>query len=775
MVGKLKIFHLSLLLTLLGMVNLHCDREIIVGNVDLQVHGAVSMNQEAIFSRIKLKPGTVFRQELNDASIRALYDTHLFDYVEVLTKEGVNDGRLDVLYVLHSKHLLEKVHLQGNESISTRKLRRIIQSKERQPLDLATVESDRIALEEFYRKHGYGDISVSQEFNGEGREDLTFCIHEGPQFCIRKILFEGNHAVTSSQLRKLLQTQKRGIFSFLNGTGYYMPAMVRSDVEKLRLFYKDRGFLDVIIDETKILRQPYGDGKSIILTVPIEEGEQFFLGKVDIIGNQAIEELPLKKRMDLRSGDHFSPTRIDGAEAAIRQFYGQAGYMETYVTIQRKPNVKDNSIDVTFEIHESEKCRVGTIQIQGNVKTKNGVILRELSLFPGDTFDLVKMKNSENRLRETRYFSEVMLAPESSAIPNYRDVVVSVEEAKTGKYYLGGAISSRDSVIGYVEFSQSNFDLANRKMAYQGAGQKFRMRLETGTRSQQALLSFEEPWLFQRELAFGADLFHTKNEYKKTDHNYDGDSYSERHKGFDLYMRKRIVELLEGRIYYDLKQVELYDVSPYASASIQAEAMKGPQWISKVGLNLQRDTRDSLLYPTVGNKMICSIDYAGLGGEVYYLNLDLQLGQWFKLINSPLQTISFLGKMGSMKPFRGRSIPYFDRKFLGGVQNMRGFEFHAVGPRDYSGSPCGAISYLYGCSEYSYRLSDLCRLVFFAEGAYVGREFMKIDHHLYGDWGVEVRLFVMGSPLRLIFGYPLCGVEPYGHRLQFNFTFGPIF
>ncbi|MDR1437683.1 MAG: outer membrane protein assembly factor BamA [Puniceicoccales bacterium] len=747
--------------------------EAIVRSVDVQIRGDSPMNREAVFSHIKLKPGCAFKQELNDASIHSIYETQLFDYVEVTTKDDENKEQVDVLYVLHSKPRIGKLLFIGNENISAKKLRHAIKGKERQPLNFALAENDRIAIEQFYCKRGYVDAAVVYRVDAD--ENLVYLIDEGKRSPIARISFEGNAGIGERELRGVIQTRRRTVRSILNGSGYCVPQTMKADVVKLKNYYKSHGFLDVEIDENSIRRIPSADGKSVQLIVPVREGERFSVGNVEIVGNSLYGDGELRRRIPFNRGDWFSPEKVDAAEESIRYFYGQSGYMETHVTTQRHANVKDNSIDITFAVHESEKCKVGLIQIQGNAKTKNSVILRELSISPGSTFDLIKMRNSENRLRETRYFTNVVLTPELNPTPNFRDVLVSVEEANTGKFYLGGAFSSRDNIIGYVEFSQSNFDVGNRKMRFQGAGQKFRMRFETGTRSQQAVIAFEEPWLFQRELAFGTNFYQTRTEYKKTDHNYSGDSYNERHGGFDCYLRKRIIELLEGRIYYTLEQVEIYDVHPNASLQLHLEALKGAQWISKVGINLQRDTRDSLLYPTVGNKVIAGVDYAGLGGDVHYLNLDLQMGQWMRVAKDPLQTLGFLAKFGSMKPYRQNYVPYFDRKFLGGVQDMRGFELRAVGPRDLSGSPNGANSYAYGCAEYSYKLTNVCRFIVFAEGAYMGSRFMNLENVFYGDCGVEVRLFIMGSPLRLIFGYPLCGAEPYPHKLQFNFTFGTTF
>ncbi|MDR1456724.1 MAG: outer membrane protein assembly factor BamA [Puniceicoccales bacterium] len=762
------------------LVGLQCQAvagDVIVGNLDVEVRGNAPINHVAILSHIKIKEGDVFKQEFNDASIRSLYATGLFDHIEVLTDAGVVDNAIDVRYVLYSRQRIGYVRFQGNQKISQRKLRAATKIRNGHMLNPSQVVADRLAIEDFYRKHGYADVHVSHEVLTETNSsdaDLIFAISEGSRLPIGEVTFSGNKSIRSRELKKLMRVRRRTIISILNGSGYYFPELLRADLEKLQHFYHNHGFLDCVIDIESVRRDI--DAKSKMrLTIAIDEGERLSVGNICASENAIYGSDHLLKCVPIRTGDWFSPDKISQAEEAIRNFYGRAGYMETYVTTRRHPNLANNSIDLDFIVHESEKTKVGFIRIRGNTKTKHQVILRELSLTPGETFNLIKLHNSENRLRETRYFKQVILSPEASSLPDSRDICIAVEEGNTGQFYFGGAMSSMENILGYLEIGQSNFDIRGRRTKWQGAGQKFRTRLEVGTRTQQATLSFEEPWLFQQELAFGVNAFYLKNEYRKSDHNYGGESYDERHKGFDFYLRKRIIELLEGHGYYKLDRIELYNVAPGAPVGLRMEGLRGAQWVSKTGISIQRDSRDSLLYPTHGNKLVAALDYAGLGGDVHYLNLDFQFGQWIKLSDSHTQIVSFIGKMGTMKSYRRKYIPYFDRKFLGGSDWMRGFELQGVGPRDGYGGAIGANGYIYGGLEYSIKLADQLRLVFFTEGAYMGRKFMSLDQPFYNDLGVELRLFVMNAPLRLIFGYPTHGNDYYPHKLQFNFAFNNTF
>jgi outer membrane protein insertion porin family len=747
--------------------------ELIVEKVEVRIHGADTVSTSVAASRIKIKEGEPFLQELNDDSIRALYATHLFDLVEVFTENGARDGHIDVVYVLHPKRRLDNISFSGNKRVSTKKLRNTIAIKSGSLLNQTQVQKDVDAILEFYRVKGYPDVSVSTSYSNSGDRcvDLSYEIFEGSRMPIEAINFVGNHTVKTEELRKKITMRRRGFLSFLNKSGTYRPRQFDDDLEILRAYYKHLGFLDVIISKEDV-RFERCEGKSLTITINVAEGPRFRVGNIAFSGNNIYDSDKFAKFMQIHEGEYFSPEKIDNSIDAIRRLYGRDGHIETAIFTQLRDGEGENVIDINFVIKESAVSRVGLVHLQGNTKTKNKVILRELSIFPGDVFNLSKLRNSENRLRETQYFERVSIMPESRDEDNTLDVLVSVNEGKTGKMIFGGAISSIDNIVGCIEFSQANCDFFNRRAHFQGAGQKFRTHFEMGTRSAQALISFEDPWLCNRELAFGSDIFFSRNEYRKSDHNYDGASYNERHAGFESHLRKRIAELLECHAYYRLDRTRIYDVDPCAPFMLQQQGKAGAKLISKVGVLLTRDSRDSLLYPTIGNRSIFSAGYAGLGGDIHYVDFDFQTGQWIRIKKSLIhsKTFAIVGKAGTMKKFKSEPIPYFDRKFLGGTTEMRGFEVHAVGP--HFGGPVGAQSYVYGCAEYCTQLSNILRVAFFGEIAKVGVGFAELQKPIYADAGIELRLFVMGSPLRLIFGYPFRGDKFYKHKLQFNFTFG---
>ena len=292
------------------------------------------------------------------------------------------------------------------------------------------------------------------------------------------------------------------------------------------------------------------------------------------------------------------------------------------------------------------------------------MIVRELALSPGDVFDLVRMKASQARLSNTRYFENVNLTPEATNLPNRRNLRISLKEGRTGNLTFGAGFSSVESVVGFIELTQSNFDIFNYHSMFQGGGQKFRLRISGGTQTNQILLSFEEPWLYQREVALGFDIFRTESSYLSTE-------YNEVRMGFEVYLRKRLFELVEGRLSYSLQNVEIKDVSTDAAQTIQDE--QGNRSVSQVGWEMLRDTRDNLVWPTRGSRLVSISQVAGgpLGGQTNYYRQEFRASKWFKTFDWASQTLMVNGRTGSIIGYGGKDIPFFDKYFLGGPYTLR--------------------------------------------------------------------------------------------------------
>ena len=281
----------------------------------------------------------------------------------------------------------------------------------------------------------------------------------------------------------------------MTGTGRFKDDLFEEDLEKVRDFYREEGYLDVEILQDDI-NFSYPSPSKLVVTIKVNEGRQYRIGQVEVTGAKIYDPNLLKRVLRQRTGMIFAPSKLDKDVERMDDFYGTSGYLDTRTRLVRKPNIETGNIDIEYQIQESEKFNVESISIEGNTKTKSIVILRELVLGPGDVYDTVREKISKLRLENTRFFDDVQLSPQETNIPGRRNMRVAVREARTGNLTFGAGFSSFERATVFAELSQGNFDLFNRRSFFQGDGQKFRLRLQLGSVSSEALVYFEEPWLF---------------------------------------------------------------------------------------------------------------------------------------------------------------------------------------------------------------------------------------------------------------------------------------
>lgn len=767
-----------------------------IGSIEVEFIELENVNEEVVRLNMQSRPGDQYDEARIDSDIRALYRTGLFEYIEV-KRDFRSDGEVDLLVQVRPKYRVSAVEFVGNERVSDRRLRReatiepsmafeeprtrflgLGRRRSDQTvvaLDERVVRMDADAIHEFYQSRGFSEATVTHEIErdpetGFGR--VTFHIHEGPRVRIVRVDFEGNETLSTRRLRRVMETKSWNIFAFLTGRGRLKDDVLEDDLERLRDFYREEGFLDIEISPDDITFDYLSD-RHLVLRLKVREGRRYQVGKIEIAGNELYTAEELREELELRPGDWYGPSKMDDDVERLQDYYGKDGRLETEVQASRHPQVESTDIDIHYEIEESGQFFLESIDIEGNTKTKSVVIVRELGLGPGDVFNTVRMKTSQQRLRNTRFFEEVTLQPEQTEIPDRRDLKVTVREARTGNITFGAGFSSLERVIVFAELSQSNFDLFSPRSGFQGAGQKFRIRLQLGTRSNEILIDFEEPWLFQRQLALGFQIFRTETRYLAS-------TYNELRTGFEVYLRKRLIELIDGRLSYRLEEVDIFNVRENAPAVIQEEE----RTVSKVGFSLVRDTRDSLLLTTRGNRLEFLSELAGgpLGADTDYYRLEFR-GSQFVPLPSPIledrdHVLSFLGRLGSVAPYGdSEEVPFFDRYFLGGPYSLRGFRFRDVGPRDPDHNEVvGGNSYGLFSAEYSFTIVDPLRFAFFYDAGFVNDDEFRFSTRDYNDnWGFGLRLTIMGAPLRLDYGIPITADEFNDTGGYFSFSFGTRF
>jgi len=743
-----------------------------VGTVTVKFVGPANITEQLVRANMQLREGVDLDDTMIDHDIRSLYKTGLFEFIEV--KRDVRpDHTVNLVVEVTAKFRVLNVRYEGNSQVKSRRLEKEIKTKTNTALDERQVKEDVEKIRDYYQKTGYNQAQVSYAIERNrttGFGTVTFKIREGAKVKISAINFVGNDHVKPKKLRKVMETKKWWMFSWLTGSGRFKDEQFEDDLDKIRDYYRELGYLDVDVPADKVAYDYPKSGK-LVLTIHITEGRQYKIGDIAITGNTILSTEKLRAVLKQTSGMIFAPSKIDKDITALEDAYGSGGYIETRVRMIRKPNIVTGNIDIEYAVTESEKYYVESIKIEGNTKTKSTVILRELAIGPGEVFDGVRMKTSKLRLENTRFFEDVNMTPETTTIPGRKNLKIAVKEGRTGNLSFGAGFSSLESAVVFAELTQSNFDLFNRRSLFQGDGQKFRLRLQLGSKSSEATLSFEEPWLFQQQLALGFSIFRSSSDYNSSD-------YQEIRTGLEIYLRKRLFELVEGRLAYSYQIVDIRSVT----AGFETVYPAGTQGVSKISLQLLRDTRDKLVNTTRGNRLELTGDIASsaIGSEVNYYKLEGREAQFIPLSETQNQVLALIARAGVMNSFSNSNVPFYDRFYLGGPYTLRGYEYREVGPHvgiNGSNVPTGGKTYGFASIEYSFDIVEPVRFALFYDAGFVNRasgDFMPI--HYADDFGFGLRLTIAGAPLSLDFGIPLTSSDPEAKKgNQFNFSFGTRF
>lgn len=792
--------------------------KVTIGKLEIEFIGVQNVNEDVLRSNMQVRSGMEYSEAMVDDSLRSLYKTGLFEYIDVKRTE-VSDGKMDLIFRVKSKYRVLAIYFDGNYRVKEKRLKKEVSTKANSSLNERQVKDDSQKLFEFYQKRGFTQVKVDYTIDRDaetGFGEVTFTINEGPKVRLSEINFVGNVLEKNKRLVKQMKTRPWSWISWLTGTGKLKETQFEEDLTKVRDYYREEGYLDVEIFEDQI-EYDYSRKKRLAINIPLSEGRQYQIGNISITGNELFPSQLLKHGLKLKTGDVFAPKKVDEDNEALTDFYGSVGYLDCRINVQRIPNLETGAIDLIFEVTEGDRFRVESIIIEGNTKTKSVVILREIALAPGMPFDLVRMKVSQQRLENTQWFEKVEATDEQTNIPERRNLKVTVEEGRTGNFTFGAGFSSIQRAVGFIEITQGNFDLFNFRSFFQGDGQKLRIRLEAGSRSSQMSIYFEEPYFLDNyfyQLAFGFQIFNQESDFLST-------LYQETRVGFEIFFRKRLIELIEGRLSYSLENVTLdfFSQIPFAFQQFFGEdeldiaRNRINSQVSRVSFALVRDTRDKILFTTKGTRLQLINTVAGgpLGGTQDFGRVDFLGATWIPTFELG-QGILIDARLGVSFGYGDtKRTPFAEQFFLGGPNTIRGYDYRKVGPvdlgeplldpyggvfRDENGNPRfrsaptleakGGQTQGMITAEYFYSITPQVRVSAFYDGGFVNRGFGDFGMDWWSDdFGVGITLMVMGTPLRLDYAIPLNSTlikDEFGGTIytndegaQFNFNFGTRF
>ncbi len=731
----------------------------IVRDVQVVFKGGVKLDENRIRSQMSTRVGQPFSSENVERDIRALYSTGVVENLEIRPVEVA--GGVRVVVEIIGRGGIGELGFMGNTVFDSDRLRKEIDVKVGDPVDDSKLTASQQKIVELYEKKGYSEIIVSYDITASSKEGFSavvYKIDEGARGIINDISFEGNTALSDRKLRSKLKSQEHHFWNLWGKAGKLNSQALQEDIKAVEQALQDEGY--VYAKVTEVRREPVS-AKKINIVFVIYEGAKYNVSAVSITGNSIFTQEALNPGIQTEANFPYVGSFVRADEKMIKDYYGSRGYADARVETSILESTAGH-VAVVYNITEGTKSYINKVNISGNSITEDQVIRRELPITPGDELNTVKMEAGKKRLENMNYFSAVDMRSTPSVNEGFKDIDVNVVEQPTGSVNFGAGFSSIDSLTAFVTVTQTNFDITDWK-DFRGGGQRFNANLRVGNLRRDVTISWTEPWLFGRELSLTVELFY---------HNlfYLSNRYDQTNVGTSGSLRRRTGEHSYIESTLTLQQVEIDNIDSSASAFIRREA--GSYMQSKLDVNWVHDTRDNVYLTRRGHKFEAGAMVSAMDVEVYGINFGGQ--QFFSLWGDTI--LSFEGMFRTVDNWGGTQVPIFERLFLGGANNLRGFNYRQAGPTDNTGEPLGGYTSIYGTAEYSVPVNILGapadkapRVAFFGDIGTVGAASLDVGDTIYSDVGIGLRLFLPIGPIRVDYAVPVSQDEYTGSgRFQFN-------
>lgn len=701
----------------------------------------------AIQNVIKISKGRIFSDEELSQDIKAIYKMGYFTDVQADVAD-TPDG-LVVTFIVDEKPLISQIRIKGNDAVNTKDIEAVLSTKPKQFVDVDRLRNDAEKVRELFLNKGY--LNAEVKYDSERRDKdivVNFNITEGDRLYIKTISFEGNQAFSDKQLKKLMETNQKDLFSVFTDSGLLKRDKLKEDVNKINAYYLNNGYIHAKVGEPDVTH----DKKWIYVKIAITEGKRYRVGKVTISGDPlSISREELIKKLKINKKDFYD------RESVVKDIdeFTQAANDEGFAYAEVSPNIvpldATQTVDVNYNLAKGDKVFFNRIEISGNTKTRDKVIRRQISIVEGDLFSRGKLKDSYNRLNRMRYFEEIDFQTEKGPDKDLMDVVIKVKEKPTGMFSIGAGYSALDKAMIMAQISQQNLF---------GRGQSLGVNAAIGASSSNYDLFFIEPFLFDLPLWSKYDLWRTAREY---------DTYDLTSKGVGATFGYPVWEKILGYIGYRFANNDVSNISESASSYIKDQ--EGKISSSGLTLTLSRDSTDDSMFPTKGTRNNISVEYTGgfLQGDTAYTKYTGS-STWFYPL--PLETVfGIRGRIGYMEGREGKAIPVYDKFYLGGINSLRGLR--NVGPKDpETGDVIGGTTMLNFNVELVFPLvksAGMKGVVFFDTGNAWESGYYLDD--MRKTAGIGIRWYSPIGPLRLEWGYVLDRKDDEAAS-RFEFTIG---
>lgn len=734
-----------------------------VGAIELD--GVKRASEQLIRSQIEVQVGQPYNPSAVSRDIRRLYDLGFFSLIQV--DAGVTGSALTLIYRFEEKLVVDEIRIIGSDKIKQRDIRAELQWREGDSFVEDAYAEERDAILSLYQSKGFANakVDIIVEQSGPGRVRVIYSVDEGKKARVKKMTFTGNEVLADRKLRKLMKTKRA--WWFLGGK--YDTATFETDLEHVVDEYGDYGRLEAEVVETQF---DYRDGgKKVDVSIILSEGPEYTVETLDLAGNVVYDDDEILGLLRVQAGDVHNRGQIVEDADLVQKGYADSGYVRAAVTPQVTLDRDKKTTHVVHRAAERDLKYIREITITGNSITKDSVIRRDMLLSPGDRFDGSLLRFSQQRIDATEFFDSIRLNLEDDEDDRFTNLLLDLEEGKTGNFNFGVGFSTDSGIGGSAEIRLNNFDWRNWP-TFDGGGQQLRIRLALGEQDDEFSISFTDPEIGGYPLAFGIDLYNERHRYTG------GTDFTEEVSGAQIRFGKILSPYVTARTSFGVKDANITDfVGPF-TRRILKDLQGEDRTISNIwGIN--RTQVDSKRDTSSGYAHDFQVNFS-LFGQNEFIKVEHDstwywpFGEEEKFILS-LRTREGLGWAVGDTPV----IPLSDRFYAGGTTTVRGYESRSIGPtiRRYfffgEQINIGGEMRMVQNLELKYKFADKLRFYAFVDGGGVWNEvsdFEMGDYKLGAGIGFGVEVPRMG-PIRLDYGIPI-NPEDYQGNGRLHLTTG---
>ncbi|ANH73983.1 outer membrane assembly complex, YaeT protein [Ralstonia insidiosa] len=703
---------------------------------DIRVEGVQRVEPGTVFGYLPVKVGETFTDEKGAESIRALYNTGFFKDVQIRAEGNVLVVRVEERPAISQ---LEFIGFKEFDKDALRRTLRGVGVAEARYYDKSLIDRAEQEIKRQYVSRGYyaADVSTTVTPVDANRVSITFTVDEGPTAKIRQINIVGNKAFKEGDLRDEMQLSTPNWLSWYTKNDLYSKQKLTADLEALRSFYLDRGYLEFAIESTQVSITP--DKKDIYLTLNIHEGEQYKVSDIKLTGELLSKQAEMEKLIKLKQGDVFSSAKLSATTKSITDLLGTYGYAFATINPQPQINQKDRTVALTLVVDPGRRVYVRRVNVLGNSKTRDEVVRREMRQMEASWFDGEKLQLSQNRINRTGYFTDANITTEDvPGTSDQVDVNVNVTEKPTGQINLGVGFSSTDKVVLSAGIRQDNVF---------GSGTSLGLDVNTSKANRTIAVTQFDPYFTTDGISRSTELYYRTYQPLY----YTGDStYKIVQEGGNMKFGVPFSETdtVFFGIGYERTSIDVSANTPLAYQN----------WVTKNGritnnfpftIGWSKDQRDSALVPTRGRYQQANLEIGVPGGVTYYRAYYQH--QWFYPVSKSF-TLAFNNEFGYGRGYGGKDFPIFKNYYAGGIGSVRGYETSTLGPRDANGIAIGGASKIVGNVEFIFPLP----------GSGVDRTVRLFTFFDYGNVFAEAAQPYKLSDMRYSTGFGLSWLSPIG-------------